>query len=527
MKILYFLPLLLLLLSTFTTAHRILTLLLVAGRSNMNYFDPIHYELAKKGHQITVISPTPGLVKHPNIKELPGLDFSKMVQGMIKEETFFEMRLAGERMASPFLIEKFTRDCDAFHQLPSIQKIIKDQENKAENQFDLVMTMAFMNECVYGLFHHLNASSVIISTVPAVPWIAGITGAPTILSFVPDPYFIGVTEMNFFERLRNFGALSYQIFTRDLIYLPVMEETYQKYIPNAPNFHEIAKNVSLVLGAGHPSFGPLRPTMPDLIDDIGGLHCRPANPLPKEINQLILNEKGEPQDFIFFSLGSIVQGHQLPDSIRNAILKTFGKFQNYKILWKWEVELNKTEEILQNVKTSKWFPQQDVLGHPNCKLFITHGGLSSLHESIYHGVPVIGIPFFGDQDWNVAQVEYYGIGLKLELTDITEGALTTKIEEVLTNPRYREEVKRRSILFKDRQNSPLEKSVWSIEYVLRHGGAPHLRSPARNLGYLQYYCVDIILFIFVSFLITLYAISFSLRKIVSCMFSTPTKKKSE
>lgn len=57
--------------------------------------------------------------------------------------------------------------------------------------------------------------------------------------------------------------------------------------------------------------------------------------------------------------------------------------------------------------------------------------------------------------------------------------------------RYRDNVKKLSALFKDRPNDPLDLAVYWVEYVIRHKGAPHLRSVGRKLNFLQYHSIDV------------------------------------
>lgn len=55
-------------------------------------------------------------------------------------------------------------------------------------------------------------------------------------------------------------------------------------------------------------------------------------------------------------------------------------------------------------------------------------------EAIYHGVPIIGMPIFGDQPGNAAMVQESGLGVQLELRDLTKELLLEKMKTVL-NPR--------------------------------------------------------------------------------------------
>ena len=44
-----------------------------------------------------------------------------------------------------------------------------------------------------------------------------------------------------------------------------------------------------------------------------------------------------------------------------------------------------------------WIPQQDLLGHPAVKAFLTHGGIHSIYEALFHGQPMVIMPLGIDQ----------------------------------------------------------------------------------------------------------------------------------
>lgn len=117
---------------------------------------------------------------------------------------------------------------------------------------------------------------------------------------------------------------------------------------------------------------------------------------------------------------------------RKVLTEVFSELP-YQVLWKFEA--NHLEGQPKNVKISKWLPQQDLLGHPNIKLFITQGGLQSLEESVTNGVPLLAIPFFADQFINAGRIEALGIGLQLDFSTLTKESFKSSILEVAENKR--------------------------------------------------------------------------------------------
>lgn len=114
-----------------------------------------------------------------------------------------------------------------------------------------------------------------------------------------------------------------------------------------------------------------------------------------------------------------------------------------------------------------------------------------MFETVYHGVPIVSLPVFCDHDSNAAKAEIDGYAIKLDLSTMTADSLLWAIKKIMYDPKYKAEVKRKQILLRDQKETPLERAVFWTEYVLRHRGAKHLQSTAKDLNFIQYYLLDV------------------------------------
>jgi glucuronosyltransferase len=142
--------------------------------------------------------------------------------------------------------------------------------------------------------------------------------------------------------------------------------------------------------------------------------------------------------FIIVSFGSMLRGDGLPKNFRRLFLSVFARLTQ-RVVWKWEDQskLGEREGLIpSNVKTISWLPQKELLSHRNARLFISHGGLLSKQETVFHGVPAIFLPIFADQPINAQKAEDDGYAIRLDLGKLTEEILYNSIQAILTNPRY-------------------------------------------------------------------------------------------
>jgi len=72
-------------------------------------------------------------------------------------------------------------------------------------------------------------------------------------------------------------------------------------------------------------------------------------------------------------------------------------------------------------------------------VFVTHGGMNSVSESLYHGVPVVVIPQMSEQEIVGRRVEELGAGLCLAKEEATAEKLRESVERLLAEDRFRQQ----------------------------------------------------------------------------------------
>jgi len=90
--------------------------------------------------------------------------------------------------------------------------------------------------------------------------------------------------------------------------------------------------------------------------------------------------------------------------------------------------------IPKNFLVQNEVPQLEIL--QRAALFISHGGMNSVSESLYYGVPLIVIPQAGDQTWVARRVEQLGAGKMLSRPKVLSRSLQSLAAEITTHPAY-------------------------------------------------------------------------------------------
>lgn len=100
-----------------------------------------------------------------------------------------------------------------------------------------------------------------------------------------------------------------------------------------------------------------------------------------------------------------------------------------------KIDISSLGPVPSNFIVRSHMPQLEIL--KRAAAFISHGGLNSVSESLWFGVPVVAIPQANDQPAVARRLASLGAGLQLKPQDATPAVLRESLQSVITEPSYR------------------------------------------------------------------------------------------
>ena len=184
---------------------------------------------------------------------------------------------------------------------------------------------------------------------------------------------------------------------------------------------------------------------------------------------------------------------------------------------------NLTSPDPSKILTSTWLPQNDLLGHPNTKVFVSHCGKNGQYEALYHAVPVVAVPMFVDQPYNAERMRVKGFSETVDIRSVSADELKDVITKVATEKRYRQAISRASELFRIEFGVPMETAGFWLNHVMKYGGG-HMRSAGQELRYYQLLGLDVLMFLASVLAVFVSLILCCCRLAMKCVFRGKKKK---
>lgn len=337
--------------------------------------------------------------------------------------------------------------------------------------------------------------------------------APSPLSYIPQLFSHFSDKMDFSQRLKNIIYHSVLVYMYHYVSNPPYQAVCDRYFGPDVDVMSLMHGAEIWLMRVDFVFEFPRPTMPNVVY-IGGFQGKQSKPLPSDLEEF-MQSSGE-HGVVVMTLGTLL-GNLGPE-LSEVVASAFARLPQ-KVVWRHIGERPTT--LGNNTMLVKWLPQNDILGHPKTKLFITHGGTNGLYEAIYHAVPILGIPLIFDQFDNMVRMKARGVAEAVEVTTLDVESLTSALKNILDPEKpYKQNMLKLSKLHQDKPTNPLDSAVFWMEYVMRHKSAAHLRTESYKLPWYSYHSLDVMAVFVASGLLMMASIWVSCRCLIRCLTRT-------
>ncbi|XP_047422616.1 UDP-glucuronosyltransferase 2B17-like isoform X2 [Sciurus carolinensis] len=270
-------------------------------------------ELTQRGHEVTVLRPSGSIFVGDD--KSSAIKFESFPTSLSKEdvENIFSQWvsvLVYEMPKQPFWKYFLTLAENGSQFFAYVRNICRDAVlNKKlmaklqESRFDVILSDAI---CPCGELLAEILQKPFVYTLRCSPgytmekYSGGLLFPP---SYVPTVFSELSDQMTFIERVKNLLYVIYFDFWFESFHVKRWNQFYSEILGRPTTLSETMAKAEIWLIRTYWDLEFPRPSLPN-VDFVGGLHCRPAKPLPKELEDFV-QSSGE-NGVVVFSLGSIV-----------------------------------------------------------------------------------------------------------------------------------------------------------------------------------------------------------------------------
>lgn len=485
--------------------YKILVVFPIPGRSHTILGEGYVRHLVEAGHEVTYV--TPRLIQDgpPNLRQI---DISENIKYFspkifnIKAIMYKELNIQDHIFMMSIMHDFWKKTIEL--------KVMQDFLSDPKEHFDVVIAEWLYTEFGAGIAPVFNCPLIWSSSMDPHSFVLSLVHEHLNPSYVVDHMSLDYS-FSFWHRVNQLWTISRAIYYKWSNTAKANEDFRRAYGPSLtkrglpiPDYEAVIYNASLMLGNSDIVVGD-GIALPQNYKHVGGYHIKDTiDPLPKDLQEIMDNAK---HGVIYFSMGSNLRSVDIPDKIKIGLLQVFSGLKQ-TVIWKLEQVI---PNVPKNVHISPWAPQPSILAHPNCVLFVTHGGLLSILETLRVGLPIIGIPFFADQYMNTNRVVAKGYGKRIDFNDNSPNELKEAIKEILEDPSYRERAKELSKAFNDRIVPPGKELVHWVEHVVKTKGASHLRSSALHVSWYRKIYLDLLCIVILAIVLLVAVVKYLLK----------------
>lgn len=244
--------------------------------SHQVVFRPLTQELAKRGHQVVVMTPDPAFPKGQTPANLTEIDVHDVAYGAWTE-TFMSKQKGMTNDMYEQVVMLYTAMLASFETQLNTTEMIALINGK--EKFDLLIIEGVVVPAL-AISHVIKAPVVFVTSLAANPVTLANLGAPTQPFLYPFSIQQKVFNLTMWDKIMQFYEMvkmaniemDFHAKTRDIL--------VRYFGDDLPPLQELEKNVDLVLMNENPVWGEVRP-LPLNVVYIGGIHQNPKKDLPE------------------------------------------------------------------------------------------------------------------------------------------------------------------------------------------------------------------------------------------------------